>query len=157
MGAGTGDHGNERSHWFFRDGVADAVEYLQYEARLQKKTAGSADADHLDVAARKGVGVAQELLDAIPEYPQWVEYLIEWARQLFGRSGIGFGGAMPLSPTVLKDWAEMKGVAPLHPLEFEALLELEMALHYNEEEPASNDNGNLQKKPRRPWPTKEKQ
>lgn len=49
----------------------------------------------------------------------------------------------------------MKGLAPLHPLEFQALLDLDAALHDTSEEEPTKENNGILKKPKRPWPQRE--
>jgi hypothetical protein len=61
-----------------------------------------------------------------------VEHLVELARTLYGRSGISFGGANPLSPLVVESYVRQMELGPLHPWEFEALLILDAALSYKE-------------------------
>lgn len=62
-----------------------------------------------------------------------MEYLAELATTLYGRSGISFGGVVPLSPLVVESYVRQMDMGELHPWEFEALLVLDAALAYKED------------------------
>jgi hypothetical protein len=128
-------------------------------AQFQRKGKdGTRWIDNLVEGARQGNKAAQEKLDSLPEIPEGFEYLVQWAQDLYGRSGIGMSGAAPLSPTVLKDWAEGMDYAPLHPLEFEALFKLTDAMFVTDDEPAKGDTVILPQQTsqriQRRWPKK---
>ncbi|MGW8180731.1 MAG: phage tail assembly chaperone [bacterium] len=65
--------------------------------------------------------------------PDEVEYLVEWARTLHGRSGSGFSGPALLSPSEIESYTRQMDIAPLHPWEFEALMVLDAAFLYKED------------------------
>lgn len=89
--------------------------------------------DHFEVAAERGSLYAGYVLASQPELPEDVEYLVDIARTLFGRSGVGMAGASPLSPLVLEAYARLADIQEVHPWEFEALLILDAALAYRED------------------------
>lgn len=62
-----------------------------------------------------------------------MEYLVEWAKTLYGRSGSGLSGVMPVSICEIESFARQMDIAPLHPWEVEALLVLDGALGYKED------------------------
>lgn len=80
-------------------------------------------------------------------------YLVEWAWQLLGRSGvIGQTGALaPLSPTVLRDWAAVRG-HELDPFEAEALMHLDAAIRDPGEAPVEHVQADPDKRPGARWP-----
>lgn len=55
------------------------------------------------MAARGNAGAIAAL--AGPEIPEEFAYLRDWTFELVGRSGVGMGGAAPLSYTTVRDWA----------------------------------------------------
>lgn len=67
-----------------------------------------------------------------PDAPEWMDYLVEWARELHGRSGHGSASLLPVSESELRAFAENRGVT-LHPLEIEALIALDAVLRHPEE------------------------
>jgi hypothetical protein len=73
--------------------------------------------------AAKGDVRAQAALQE-PAYPAHLEYLRQWSRALFGRSGIGMEGIAPLKPTEVLAWAQLSG-QEVTPAEFDALLLLD--------------------------------
>lgn len=56
-------------------------------------------------------------------------YLVEWARALFGRSGIDMNGAAALSYQTIGWWAALTGNRPTM-LEIEGLMTLDAAMRY---------------------------
>ncbi len=68
----------------------------------------------------------QAKLDSAP-FPDSVAYLWEWVVALHGRSGVGMGGAAPLSYSTVEAWAKLTGHRPL-PYEVEALMVLDAAM-----------------------------
>lgn len=130
MGAGTGAGGTYGSQPFFRERVEDAAEHLRVTTLLNNRLDdGSREIEHIEAAAKLGSKNAQEILDGIPDVPEEVEYLVEWTYMLHGRSGVGFGGAAPLSPPVIESWARLMDVPGLLPMEVEALMYLDTCLH----------------------------
>jgi hypothetical protein len=63
----------------------------------------------------------------VPEIPACVEYLRDWSYELYGRSGIGMGGLMPLSYSTIADWSRLKDIHP-KPYEIEALIAIDAAM-----------------------------
>lgn len=59
--------------------------------------------------------------------PDELRYLYNWARELYGRSGVGMGGMNPLAYSTLESWGRLTGRRP-SPLEVEALLALDSVL-----------------------------
>jgi hypothetical protein len=47
-----------------------------------------------------------------PECPESLGYLLEWARQLHGRSGVGMNGFAPMTWATLDAWARWTGNIP---------------------------------------------
>jgi len=56
-------------------------------------------------------------------------YLVAWTYMLFGRSGAGFDGAVPLSHREILSWSHLTGNV-LEPWEVEALVELDAAIRH---------------------------
>lgn len=91
----------------------------------------------LEASARSGNPDALAAL-VEPECPDVCWHLVEWARDLCGRSGEGMSGAAPLSYATLRDWRAEMGIRPLSPLEVRGLFALDAAMRHPEE-PAAND------------------
>lgn len=94
-----------------------------------------------------------------PIYSQDVEYLVRWAQLLYGRSGLGFGAAAPLSHQEIEAWCRLMQVGPLHPLEVEALTTLDGAMHSGTET-SKEDGGTLPQVPnhvKHAWPKRKEQ
>lgn len=83
--------------------------------------------DHLEYLAERGDSSAQAELDAEPQCPEEVKYLVEWAYLLFGRSGAGLSGPNPLSFNTVEAWARLYDLE-VSPLEVEALVWLDDAM-----------------------------
>ena len=66
-----------------------------------------------------------------PDYPAEMDYLRQWSRELFGRSGIGMEGVAPLKPTEVEAWARLNGL-DLTPLETQALFRLDTVRRHPE-------------------------
>lgn len=78
------------------------------------------------MAAAKGNPDARRAL-AGPDYPEAVQYLLDWARELVGRSGATMAGLAPLGFGTIADWARLTGRHP-SPADVEALLQLDAAM-----------------------------
>ena len=88
-----------------------------------------------------------------PECPEEVEYLARWARLLHGRSGISMAGVAPLTFTTIHRWAQLMHIGKLDPLEVEALIMLDDALFYREEETNQEEDSILSPTPS--WPKRQ--
>src|SRR5690606_31757765 len=121
-----------RSPEFFLELVSDAVEYLKFETALNRRVSkGVTEREHLEEAARRGDENAKRHLTG-PECPEEVEYLVELAYLLHGRSGVGMTVA-PLSFTTVEAFCRLMDVR-LEPYEVAALIELDAALFPDVEE-----------------------
>lgn len=88
--------------------------------------------------------------------PEEVEYLVEWAYRLYGRSGVGFSAVNPLSYGEIEAWARLNDI-DLTPEEVEALVVLDDAMRspgYPEEAEKEEGLVSKEKKPRKGWPTR---
>lgn len=81
-------------------------------------------------------------MEAEPEFPDALAYLWGWVLELHGRSGIGMGGANPLTYTTIADWAILTRNRP-QPYEVEALVALDGALYVATEKPERDTKGRL--------------
>lgn len=93
-----------------------------------------------------------------PECPEEAEYLVRWAYELHGRSGVGTGGAAPLSFSEVEAWSRLTGSDP-DVLEVEALMLLDRALLSPDagwDDAEANDEGPApqQVEVQAPWPKK---
>jgi hypothetical protein len=109
-----------------------------YEARLERGAGVDASTRkhleglqaRLERQLREGDTRVRDKLERIteqlsgPAVPPALEYLKQWSDQLHGRSGEGLNGLLPLSPTVVRDWAFLQQIYVL-PHEFDALLMLD--------------------------------
>lgn len=103
----------------------------------------------LEASAKNGNKEASaELVER--ECPECMEYLVRWARQLHGRSGVSMSGLLPLSYTTIADWARLTDT-DVDPLEVDALMQLDAAMLYPEE---PKEDGEPEVKPTPAWPTK---
>lgn len=102
------------------------MDFVRYEATLARPSAtGSAESAHLARAAASGrPTAATAILDAQPPEPDALGYLLEWSRELHGRSGIGMHGADPLRYSEISAWATLTGREPA-PHEVDALILLD--------------------------------
>jgi hypothetical protein len=109
---------------------------VRHEARLDALSPDGKNTvrSHLLTAARKGHRESIEALTP-PEFADGLEYLLGWANELHGRSGVGMSGAAPLSYPTLQAWAGLMGRDPA-PYEVEALMMLDAAM-LNPGEPES--------------------
>jgi hypothetical protein len=64
-----------------------------------------------------------------PQIPEELEYLRDWAYELVGRSGVGMGGAAPLSYTTIRDWALLTHRRPAA-WEVDALIRLDAVIRH---------------------------
>jgi hypothetical protein len=62
-----------------------------------------------------------------PEYPDALDYLLDWLYQVHGRSGIGMNGFAPLSYGTVADWARLRGHTPSS-ADVEGLMRLDAVL-----------------------------
>lgn len=100
------------------------MHYVEHETALNRPDKdGVAMRDVYADKARQGSRQHKDLLEG-PPYPIEVAYLDNWSRQLMGRSGVTQFGLAPLSPTVLRDWADLMGIRMM-PQEVEAMLMLD--------------------------------
>jgi hypothetical protein len=70
-----------------------------------------------------------------------VRYLVEWAFALYGRSGLGFSGAAPLSYQEVGEWSRLTDT-PLESWEVEGLMALDAAIRdaqADEDEPKQDE------------------
>lgn len=74
-----------------------------------------------------GSEAAKRKLANAPECPEEMEYLVSWAFDLHGRSGVGMSGAAPLSYTTVESWARLLDIR-IEPYEVKALIALENAI-----------------------------
>lgn len=68
-------------------------------------------------------------------------------------------GPNPLNPSVLKDWSELVDIAPLHPIEVQAVLAVHDAMILTDDEPSKKDDGKLPQESRRiqrKWPQRKR-
>lgn len=93
---------------------------------LEVQDDGATRRAHLEASAARGNRTAQAAL-AGPDYPDAMQYLLEWTRELVGRSGGTLGGLAPLSYGTIATWAALTGRTP-SPRDVEALLELDAAM-----------------------------
>ena len=87
----------------------------------------------LELSAARGNAEARRALQE-PECPEPVQYLVEWAYQLVGRSGEGMNGVAPLSYACVDAWSRLTGIEPT-PDEVAALLVLDHAIRHPEPTP----------------------
>lgn len=70
-----------------------------------------------------------------PACPEELEYLLQWARELHGRSGVSLAGFVPLTYETIDAWSRLKQV-PVTPAEVDALLLIDAVLLTPVEKPA---------------------
>jgi hypothetical protein len=94
----------------------------------------------------------QELESLDLDCPDEFVYLVEWGKQLFGRSGAGFAGISPVSFTEVEAWSRLLRLE-ITPLEVEALIRIDAALRRPEDfidledpEPVKDDWGPRKRK-----------
>jgi hypothetical protein len=105
------------------------MQYMAHESMLNTPSPdGSPTRAHYEKLARHGDQVSIDKLKP-PEYPEWIDYLREWAVELHGRSGVGMGGYAPLTYTTIADWSRLNRV-PIDPEEVRALMQLDAAMLY---------------------------
>lgn len=107
------------------------IEATRHHARLdQPRDDGTTAREHLQAAAARGNASAQADLDAHP-YPELLLYLVGWAQELVGRSGVGMSGLAPLSYREVEAWSRLTGHRPSAG-EVEALMALDSVLRHPE-------------------------
>lgn len=89
---------------------------------------GTRRRDTLEASARHGNEIAIRELELV-EYPDCIDYLIGWARELLGRSGSDMNGLSPLSYASIREWSRSSGRV-LSRLEEHGLFALDAALRY---------------------------
>lgn len=100
---------------------------MRQEARLRQPVdTGGTVRSHLTALARMGKESARRELE-VPPCPPQIQYLVEMAQALWGRSGASQVGLLPLSPTVLKDFCILTG-EEIEPHEVEALFLLDAVM-----------------------------
>jgi hypothetical protein len=103
------------------------IEYARLEAECSKPGPdGVPQRDTWEAAAARGNVQAQRKLDSA-ELPDCLAYLWGWFLELYGRSGAGMAGLLPLSYTEVDAWARLTGNDP-NPLEVEALMLLDAVM-----------------------------
>lgn len=126
MGSRTSCGGNAGALAFFQEVVEHVAEYIRYEIRLYDRQEKGRDLGAtLEEAALRGDKEAQDLLESAVSFPEAGEYMYDWVRLLHGRSGVGMGGAVRLSPTIVKDWETTFDIQDLQPWHVEALMYLD--------------------------------
>lgn len=93
-----------------------------------------------------------------PECPEEAEYLVRWAYELHGRSGVGTGGAAPLSYSEVEAWSRLTGAGP-DVLEVEGLMVLDRAMlspdaGWDDAGEAEDEAPLPQQEVQAPWPAK---
>lgn len=93
---------------------------------------------------------AEKELQGVPDCPEEVEYLVDWARHLVGRSGFRpDGAAMPLSHSLIADWDRLLDLR-VQPYEVEALTLMDVVLRdpdAGKDEDDDRPRGGIIKKP----------
>lgn len=108
---------------------------------------------HLEASAARGNRESAALLEG-PPCPDALAYLLDWAVELHGRSGIGPDGFVPLTYTTLADWAALTGARPT-PLDVRALFALDAVMrHPDALAPAPEPEAPLTPPAAAPWPTR---
>jgi hypothetical protein len=113
---------------------------VRHEARYSKPVpTGGSEREHLEAAARAGNPTAIAALGGpeAPDRPEPLEYLLGYAYELHGRSGLSEMGVAPLTYSTLAEWARFRGVT-LEWWEVEVLLRVDAELgHPGKDEPAA--------------------
>jgi len=103
------------------------MEACAHEARMNARLPdGSTQRELFQRQADKGMASAIVALKG-PEVPEGFEYLYGWAHELYGRSGAGMDGVVPLTYATIEYWRRLTGNRP-RPREVRALLVLDGAL-----------------------------
>ena len=97
--------------------------YARWYMESSREVEGASNRAHWEAAARKGNEDAIRKLHG-PEFPESLDYLWNWALQLYGRSGMSMAGLLPLSYTTIAAWAELTEQWPT-PREVRALIQLD--------------------------------
>lgn len=108
------------------------MDVVRHDARLDAPLEhGGSRRATLELAASRGSQTAIQALTR-PEYPEPLEYLLEWSRELVGRSGVGMDGFAPLTWEAIDAWARRTGRNPT-PDECNALMLLDGAFRHPEQ------------------------
>ena len=94
-----------------------------------------------------------------PKCPPEMQYLVDWAEDLYARSGIGMGAIAPVSHREIDAWRRLMDIGYLDPLEVEALRILDAAFFDPGE---GNDDQVTLNEPKKktkvlPWPKRKDQ
>jgi hypothetical protein len=125
--------------------------FARHHAELAHRAEDGADVRaHLELSAARGNEDARRRLEG-PEFPEALEYLWGWAMELYGRSGVGMAGLVPLTYTTVQHWSELTEQYPT-PDEVQGLMRIDAALR----SPASvrNEAKDPEPKPAKAWPEK---
>lgn len=122
----------------FNEALAHLLEYVEWDARQNRRASdGARNRDHLEAAAAKGNEDAIRALVG-PPLPESVAYLYEWAKELFGRSGISQAGIHPVSHAEIAAWARLND-RRLMPHEVAALLAIDAVMRTDDEKKAETE------------------
>jgi hypothetical protein len=106
--------------------------YLAHESRLAKKDKdGVPYRAQLEASAKAGNVLAAKRLVG-PDFPVELDYLMDWSKELVGRSGVGMDGPAPLSWACLTAWSEATG-NQVSSAEASALMLLDGAMRHPED------------------------
>ena len=130
--------------------------YVRHESRLDRR-------DDMGVSLRATLelrasqGSEQAVADlAPPEFPESLTYLLGWAHEVVGRSGVGMSGMAPLSWSTLEAWAKLTDRTPT-PDECDALMALDAAFRNPEEPEVRESPTEPQPAVIKPWPSPKSQ
>jgi hypothetical protein len=111
---------------FFRGELTALMAVIAHEATLARPTKdGAGSRAHLLNAAKRGHAVSIAALRS-PPFPEALDYLYEWFRELGAGRGEGFHGPAPLTHQGIAAWAQLTDRAP-EPHEVDGLLALDAA------------------------------
>jgi len=105
--------------------------YVAHESRLAKKEDGVSYRAQLEASARTGNVLAAKRLVG-PDFPLELDYLLDWSKELVGRSGVGMDGPAPLSWATLSAWSDATG-NQVSAAEASALMLLDGAMRHPED------------------------
>ena len=134
------------------------MDAIRHAARLDaKQKDGVTLRAILEPRALKGDESAAAQLEP-PEYPESLTYLLDWSRELYGRSGVGMDGFSPLSWEALDAWARRTGRNPTAD-ECQALMLLDSAYRATDEQTETivTDTAETKVAIVKPWPSKKQE